>query len=36
MRSLEALGYEGIRFYAGGTQEWEDRGGKLVAGQDAS
>ena len=27
MRSLQALGYGGIRVYAGGTQEWEDRGG---------
>jgi rhodanese-related sulfurtransferase len=35
VRSLQALGYEGVRVYAGGTQEWESRGGRLVAGPDA-
>jgi rhodanese-related sulfurtransferase len=34
VRSLEELGYEGVRVYAGGTREWEERGGRLVVGPD--
>lgn len=34
MRSLEARGYRGVRVYAGGTREWEERGGRLETGPD--
>ena len=35
MRSLAEVGVVDVRVYAGGTQEWEARGGRLVAGCDA-
>ncbi len=34
MRSLEELGHRGVLVYAGGTREWEERGGRLESGPD--